>query len=98
MAVNVLLMDTKKPNRRLDALHTFIRSSPYSRDTLAHELGISVSYLHRLITGACIPSADLCVRIERATMGAVTRVCLRPDLFGDAPAMRSVEEKRRAAG
>jgi DNA-binding transcriptional regulator YdaS (Cro superfamily) len=35
-----------------------------------------------LVAGSDIPSPELCVEIEKYTNGAVTRVELRPDIFG----------------
>lgn len=37
----------------------------------------------KLCSGHHPPSPELCVTIERVTLGKVTRLMLRPDLFGD---------------
>lgn len=49
--------------------------------TLAVELGVSPVYLSQLVAkqGGRTPSPELCVQIERATKGFVTRRDLRPD-------------------
>ncbi len=56
------------------------------RPEFAKQVDVSTGYLNRLCSGHERASADLCVRIERATLGRVTRVDLRPDLFGDLSA------------
>jgi DNA-binding transcriptional regulator YdaS (Cro superfamily) len=53
------------------------------REAFAGQLGVSVGFLAQLCSGLAKPSAVLCVDIERVTLGKVTRVELRPDLFGD---------------
>jgi DNA-binding transcriptional regulator YdaS (Cro superfamily) len=50
---------------------------------MAREIGISQTWLALLIAGTHVPSAEVCVDIEKYTNGAVTRKELRPDLFGD---------------
>jgi len=78
-------MSTGQTKRRLDKLDAFIRGSTHNRDTFAAALGISVSYLHRVIAGAELPSPGLCARIERLTRRSVHRPYLRPDVFGNVP-------------
>ncbi len=46
---------------------------------LAKLLGISISYLSQLASGASSISPTRCIDIERATDGKVTRRDLRPD-------------------
>jgi len=48
---------------------------------MAQYLGISDVWLSMLIRGKRRASADLCVRIEKATQKLVKRKDLRPDLF-----------------
>jgi hypothetical protein len=49
---------------------------------MAVHLGITPTWMSVLIHDSKRrPSADLCVRIEKATQGLVTRKELRPDLF-----------------
>lgn len=47
--------------------------------SLAKALGVSVSYLSQMASGAAAISPARCVAIEQATAGAVTRRDLRPD-------------------
>ena len=54
--------------------------------SLAQALEISRGHLSHIMAGRFRPSAELAVRIERETAGAVTRAVLRPDLFGDVVA------------
>lgn len=50
---------------------------------LAQQLGVGRVYLTQLVqrTDGRVPSPQLCVQIERATGGQVTRADLRPDDF-----------------
>jgi len=50
---------------------------------MAQYLGVSATWISLLIHGRRLASAKLCVDIERATQGLVTRKELRPDLYGD---------------
>jgi len=52
------------------------------RGEFARQLGISGGHLDQLCAGHRAPTGELCVAIERATLGRVTRAELRPDLFG----------------
>lgn len=57
-------------------------TSPARRREFACALGIAPAYLWQIETGwrGKRPSPQLCVRIEAATHGRVTRLDLRPDL------------------
>lgn len=46
---------------------------------LAEALGVSISFLSQMASGAAPISPARCVAIEQATSGAVTRKDLRPD-------------------
>lgn len=52
------------------------------RSDFARQLGVKVSYLHKLCVGQEQPGIALVLKIERATLGRVTKHDLRPDLFG----------------
>lgn len=52
-------------------------------EALCQAVGTNLAYFQHLAYGNRRPSAELCVRIERASEGRVTRAELRPDLFGD---------------
>lgn len=54
-----------------------------AKSDMAREIGISQTWMALLIAGTHVPSAEVCVGIERYTNGAVTRKELRPDLFGE---------------
>ncbi len=56
-----------------------------SQTELAHRIGCSQVFVHQMLRGRRAVSARLCLPIERATGGAVTRYDLRPDIFGEAP-------------
>jgi DNA-binding transcriptional regulator YdaS (Cro superfamily) len=49
---------------------------------MALELGISRTWFSLLIAGTAVPSAALCVAIEKLTKRKVKRSDLRSDLFG----------------
>jgi DNA-binding transcriptional regulator YdaS (Cro superfamily) len=51
-----------------------------SKAALARDLGITKTWLSLIISGRALPSANLCLEIERRT--GVSRSTLRPDLFG----------------
>ena len=51
--------------------------------SLADAVGVSRGHLSHIMAGRFRASAELAVRIERETGGAVKRVALRPDLFGE---------------
>jgi len=54
-----------------------------ARVALAQELGITQVWLSQLISGRQVCSPELALKIEKLTEGAVTRMDLRPDLFGE---------------
>jgi DNA-binding transcriptional regulator YdaS (Cro superfamily) len=51
--------------------------------SLAEAVGVSRGHLSHIMAGRFRASAELAVRIERETAGAVPRAMLRPDLFGE---------------
>ena len=51
-----------------------------AKAALARDLGVTKTWLSLVITGRGLPSATLCLEIERRT--GVSRAALRPDLFG----------------
>lgn len=55
---------------------------------VAADAGMSAGTLYQIALGHKRAGPRLCVQIERATSGAVTRHDLRPDLF-DPPAERA---------
>jgi DNA-binding transcriptional regulator YdaS (Cro superfamily) len=60
-------------------------ASAGSQTELARRIGCSQVFVHQMLHGLRGVSAKLCLPIERATNGAVTRYELRPDIFGEAP-------------
>lgn len=52
--------------------------SPSDRLAIAAKCGIAEQYLYQVFTGRKIASPELCVSIEKATSGQVTRQELRP--------------------
>ena len=61
----------------------FVGAPVGSKSKFAKRLGISKTWLSLLISEREVPSAEMALMIEQATMGRVTRVVLRPDLFGE---------------
>nr|WP_315471732.1 YdaS family helix-turn-helix protein [uncultured Rhodoferax sp.] len=53
--------------------------SPSVRLAYATKCGVAEQYLYQVLTGRKVASPELCVSIERATSGQVTRQELRPD-------------------
>ncbi len=80
VAVTVLSMDEKNWPQH-EALAAWIPRG--MRGAFATQIGVSGSHLGKMCSGHHPPSPELCVTIERATLGRVTRLMLRPDLFGD---------------
>ena len=63
-------------------LQDYFKDKPHgARTALARDLGISKTWMSGVITGRELPSAELCLEIERLT--GVLRATLRPDLFGE---------------
>jgi len=63
-------------------LQDYFFDKPYrAKADLARDLGITQHWMSALINGRGIPSAVLCLEIERRT--GVRRETLRPDLFGE---------------
>lgn len=60
-----------------------------SQSELARRIGCSAVFAHQMLHGLRSVPARLCLPIEQATNGAVTRYELRPDVFGPAPAPSS---------
>ena len=52
-----------------------------AKSEMAEYLRITPTWLGLIMKELRKPSPELCVRIERATGGLVTRVELRPDIF-----------------
>ena len=62
-------------------LQNYFASKPRgAKAALARNLGITKTWLSMVISGRALPSANLCIEIERRT--GVSRAALRPDLFG----------------
>jgi DNA-binding transcriptional regulator YdaS (Cro superfamily) len=63
-------------------LQEYFSEQPYgAKAALARDLRISKTWLSGIISGRELPSAALCLEIERLT--GVLRETLRPDLFGE---------------
>lgn len=62
-------------------LKTYVEELPRGgRKKLAIQLGVSSSYLSRLLSGDRSITAERALQIESVTQGSVTRYELRPDL------------------
>lgn len=53
------------------------------QQNLADAIGVKQSFISQLVSGTRPIPAKLCVKIEKATNGKVTREQLRPDIFTD---------------
>lgn len=64
-------------------LEEFFATKPRgAKSEMAEAIGVSRTWMALLVAGSQVPSPELCVEIEKYTNGAVTRVELRPDIFG----------------
>ena len=70
-------------------LNEFLKTT--SQSDLARRLGVTQPLISNWVTGKTRISAERCIEIERATDGAVTRMDLRPDLFGNLPKSSKAE-------
>ena len=68
----------------MNTLIEYLNSIPIGkRDAFASKCGTSVGYLRKVCSTKQRIGPELCVAIERATNGAVTRRDLRPDDWQD---------------
>lgn len=66
-----------------------------SQTSLARAIGCTSVFVHEMLHGKKKVSSRLCIPIENAVNGAVTRYDLRPDVFGEDPG--KAKRKGRAA-
>lgn len=66
-----------------------------NQTALARAIGCTSVFVHEMLHGKKSVSAKLCIPIENAVNGAVTRYDLRPDVFGEDPG--KAKRKGRAA-
>ena len=66
-----------KPNR-LDVLNRYLKEEKGRTSALASFLSVRDSYLSQMIAGLRPMPADLCVKTEEFTHGAVSRIDCRP--------------------
>lgn len=72
----------RKKERRVESLLSFFMSMPLpERDVFAAACGTTVGNIKQLAYGHGMASAQMAVRIEAKSNGAVSRHDLRPDLF-----------------
>lgn len=63
-------------------LTTYLDSAQGTRREFAAAVGISSAFLSQIESGVRKPSPRVVFKIEQETAGRVTRVDLRPDIFG----------------
>lgn len=61
-------------------LHEYLETT--TQDALAKRIGVTQGTVHQWVSGKLPISAERAADIERATDGKVTRIELRPDVFG----------------
>ena len=67
-------------------LETYVDQLPRGgKKVLALQLGVTASYLSRLVSGDRAVTAERALQIEKVTEGRVTRYDLRPDLQWGQP-------------
>jgi len=65
-------------------LQQYFASKPRGAQVaLARAVGVSKTWMNLIASGRGLPSAEVCLMIEKYTKGAVLRKTLRPDLFGE---------------
>lgn len=76
----------------MDTIVNFLAESRLTQSEFARRIGLSQSMLYQMIKGLRPVPEKICVRIERATAGAVTRRDLRPDDWADIwPELKEAE-------
>lgn len=79
-------------------LKTFIRTSRRgTAKRLAEQLGISKSYLSQVAAKESLRTADMCVKIERLTLGNVPRQHLRTNWADIWPELSALPAEKDAA-
>lgn len=71
-------------------------SEKHGRAELAEALKTSPAYVSQLASGHRRITAEMAIKIERATNGEVTRHELRPDLYPDEPKKRPSHQRAAA--
>lgn len=88
--------DKERPAQpEVSALRAFLNRLPHgTQQDFATKVGINVMYLRQLAAGwqGRKPSAEVCVRIERATNGQVTRRDLRQDWLDIWPELAAIPQ------
>ncbi|MBV6304905.1 helix-turn-helix domain-containing protein [Candidimonas humi] len=67
----------------MNAIASFLAASGLTQSEFGRQVGLNQSMVYQLIKGLRPVPEKVCVRIERATAGAVTRRDLRPDDWAD---------------
>lgn len=67
-----------------------------SQAELARAIGKSGPFIHGMLHNNKAVPAALCIGIEAASGGAVTRYELRPDVFGEKPTKKPSKKTRAA--
>jgi DNA-binding transcriptional regulator YdaS (Cro superfamily) len=65
----------------MDAKNFLRNTDKDERERVARRANTTVAYLFQIAGKFSRPSADMCVRLETASDGRMTREDLRPDLF-----------------
>ncbi|MPX98194.1 transcriptional regulator [Salinivibrio sp. VYel6] len=60
--------------------------SPKEKEALAKKVGTKVSYLRHVAAGTHKAGPKLCLKLEQATDGEITKQDLRPDYYPSADA------------
>lgn len=67
----------------MNPIAKYISDTDMTQTAFGNLIGVSQGMVYQLLNNIRSPSEKLCVRIERATAGAVTRRDLRPDDWAD---------------
>jgi DNA-binding transcriptional regulator YdaS (Cro superfamily) len=79
-------------------LKTFIQTSKRgTAKRLSEQMGISASYLSQVASSENLRTPEMCVQIERLTLGAVPRQHLRTNWMDVWPEISSIPAEKDAA-
>ena len=79
IACFVIAHMAKEAMSKLHPLEIFRQDQQITRSDLAKKLGISPSYMTRLLYGDRFPGGELVARVERLTDGRITAADLYPE-------------------
>lgn len=77
-------------------LRTYLEETSTTQDAFAKEIGVTQGMVANWVAGRKL-TPERAADIERVTSGRVTRIELRPDIFGPLPPIAEVRQARKVA-